>query len=252
MRLLLELPADLDRATHPELDAYLKTGEKSIMARPVRDGSLCRTRSPWWPLGKVPGPPLVVTYMARQAPYFASNPDGLAILNICHGIYPGPNLEHLAAADLATALNSERASYIRYGRTYQGGLKKKYEPSQIVRLARPHAQLPATCNARRLTLDTKITADYSPFVGHFTKNRAMVRADKVEAAGCIRGFIRKGPTSQHSVHEDDLFFTDAIRRRGSQRRLFYRMHFGTRSSTTPSVIARMASCSRSASRRGEA
>jgi len=72
--------------------------------------------------------------MARQAPVFALNPDGLHILNVLHGIYPLKPLSDDQLLDLVTELNALRETYRGRGRTYLGGLEK-FEPREMERLS---------------------------------------------------------------------------------------------------------------------
>jgi adenine-specific DNA-methyltransferase len=130
-RLLLDIPRDIDRAQFPALDTYLKQGEVAGNGRrAVADGYICSHRRPWWYLGRQDPPPIVASYMARQAPAFALNPDRLALVNIGHGIYPTQNLDAVALAILARQLNESRETFRGEGRTYQGGLEK-FEPREM-------------------------------------------------------------------------------------------------------------------------
>ncbi len=130
-KLLLDIPRDIDRSRHPALDAYLKLGElKSGGHRAIAEGYICSHRRPWWYLGHQEPPPVVASYMARQAPAFALNPDGLALVNIGHGIYPTLELEPDLLASLVEQLNAKRDSFRGEGRTYQGGLEK-FEPGEM-------------------------------------------------------------------------------------------------------------------------
>ena len=72
--------------------------------------------------------------MARQAPFFALNPDGLHILNVIHGLYPLSPLGDEQLTLLTETLNGMRETYRGLGRTYQGGLEK-FEPREMERLA---------------------------------------------------------------------------------------------------------------------
>jgi adenine-specific DNA-methyltransferase len=136
-RLLLCIPKDVDRRAHPDLDRYLRTGETAWAGQmPVSERYISRHRRPWWHLGPCGAPPIVVTYMARQAPVFALNPDGLALINIAHGIYPKAQLATPQFIALVNALNETRQSYRGAGRTYQGGLEK-FEPGEMESLIVP-------------------------------------------------------------------------------------------------------------------
>ncbi len=138
-RLLLDLPRDFDRASDPAVDAYLKAAERPGPGGAIAGRYIPGHRRPWWRLGPVPRPPIVATYMARQAPFFALNPDGLALINIGHGVYPKEQLSPDALAAMVRALNAARDSFSGSGRTYHGGLEK-FEPREMESLPVP-AQL---------------------------------------------------------------------------------------------------------------
>jgi adenine-specific DNA-methyltransferase len=125
---VIELPADLDRKAEPAADAWLKEGERAKVDR----GYIASHRKPWWRVSAV-APPIVASYMARQAPAFALNPDGLVLLNIAHGIWPEPDVD---VGDLVTRLNKARLSFAGSGRTYHGGLEK-FEPREMEALVLP-------------------------------------------------------------------------------------------------------------------
>lgn len=127
-RVVVEIPADIDRTTEPAADAFLSAGERSG----VDHRYLCAHRRPWWRLG-LAAPPIVASYMARQAPVFALNPDGLVLLNIAHGVWPREGVD---AAVLVERLNSARQSFRGNGRTYHGGLEK-FEPREMEALLVP-------------------------------------------------------------------------------------------------------------------
>jgi hypothetical protein len=135
-RLLLNVPKGARRHAHPELDAYLKSGEQAVCGDVVCQRYVTRHRSPWWHLGNVQSPPIVASYMARQAPAFALNPEGLAILNIAHGLYPVSPMTPEQLAALVIHLNDVRSSFRGCGRTYHGGLEK-FEPRELEALPIP-------------------------------------------------------------------------------------------------------------------
>lgn len=138
-RLLLDVPADVNRKAHPQLDAYLRLGERLQDGKPpICDRYLPSHRRPWWYLGRSALPPIVATYMARQAPVFALNPDGLALVNIAHGIYPRHPLTADQLVALVNVLNDARSSFRGNGRTYHGGLEK-FEPCEMEDLLIPTA-----------------------------------------------------------------------------------------------------------------
>lgn len=136
-RLLLDVPASVNRAAYPDLDSYLRRGEEALdEGTPIAQRYVPSHRNPWWQLGTPAPPPIVASYMARQAPFFALNPDGLAIINIAHGIYPRQELTATQLAALVAALNEARDSYRGSGRTYHGGLEK-FEPREMEALLVP-------------------------------------------------------------------------------------------------------------------
>lgn len=133
-KLLLDIPREVDRAQHPALDAYLREGERDQEGAPaLATRYIASRRKPWWFLGHQPAAPIVASYMARQAPAFALNPDRLALVNIGHGIFPTPELDDLQLSRLCAYLQENRHAFRGRGRTYQGGLEK-FEPSEMERL----------------------------------------------------------------------------------------------------------------------
>ncbi len=132
MRVVLDLPATLDRSSHPAVDAYLALGETKGLDRRY----LASHRKPWYRIGPVRPAPIVVSYMARQAPRFAANPDGLALLNIGHGVFPTADMTADQSRKLVDTLNSVREQFVGNGRTYYGGLEK-FEPREVEALLVP-------------------------------------------------------------------------------------------------------------------
>lgn len=132
--LLLDPPADTDLEDpgHAGLRAYLEEGERRGVAR----GYICTHRRPWWRVGHGPAPAIVATYMARQPPKFALNPDGLGILNVVHGLHPRVSLGAEQLARIVRHLNENRERFAGRGRTYQGGLEK-FEPREMEALPLP-------------------------------------------------------------------------------------------------------------------
>jgi SAM-dependent methyltransferase len=127
-RVIVDLPPDLDLVAHSAARAFLRAGKETGIDRRY----LCSHRRPWWRLG-LATPPIVATYMARQAPRFALNPDGLALLNIAHGIWPQDGVD---PAVLVSRLNAARLTFTGAGRTYHGGLEK-FEPREMEALVLP-------------------------------------------------------------------------------------------------------------------
>lgn len=135
---VLVIPRDIDRTSHPALDAYLKLGESANWPEgPVSDRWIPSHRRPWYGV-KVSIPPIVATYMARSAVRFAVNRDGLALLNVGHGIYPKTDMTPDDIANLVVQLNAMRDEFVGLGRTYHGGLEK-FEPREMEQLPIPAA-----------------------------------------------------------------------------------------------------------------
>lgn len=124
----LQVPRDYDVSQHADLAAYIRAGE----ARGVHLGYVASRRKPWYSVA-FSAPPVVATYMARQAPVFARNPDALGIINVVHGLYPREPLNEDALDTIVQRLNRTRRQFVGRGRTYHGGLEK-FEPREMERL----------------------------------------------------------------------------------------------------------------------
>ncbi|MCL6537008.1 MAG: methyltransferase [Acidothermus sp.] len=126
-RVFLDPPAtvELESPEHEALRRYLAAGDQEGVPKSY----ICSHRHPWWRVG-AKYPPIVATYMARQPPAFALNPDGLAILNVLHGLFPKVPLDQDQLLGLVRYLNDHREELRGRGRTYQGGLEK-FEPREM-------------------------------------------------------------------------------------------------------------------------
>lgn len=131
-RVVLDLPADFVRTAHPAVDAYLTKGEQAGLDQRY----IPSHRRPWFRIGLAKPAPIIVSYMARQAPRFATNPDGLALLNIGHGVYPNTDMSAVDLRSLVDAMNAMRDQFTGTGRTYHGGLEK-FEPKEMESLPVP-------------------------------------------------------------------------------------------------------------------
>ena len=130
-KVLLRIPRDIDRQAFPALDAYLRLGETPAGdPRAIANRYISSHRRPWWYLGPPEPPPIIASYMARQPPLFAVTPDGLALINIAHGLYPKRPMAASELEALVASLNKARHSFRGRGRTYQGGLEK-FEPREM-------------------------------------------------------------------------------------------------------------------------
>lgn len=139
-RVLFAPPRDADRNAHPALDRYLRLGERRRGDEAAyKDRYITSHRNPWWHHGPLRVPPIVASYMARRPPVFALNPDGLALVNIAHGLYPHRELSEEELAALVLHLNGLRESFRGRGRTYHGGLEK-FEPGEMEALTIPDAE----------------------------------------------------------------------------------------------------------------
>ena len=132
--------------THGLLDLGHTAPDDPALARHLERGTrdgipqryLCRHRKPWWRVGGKAAPPIVVTYMARQPPSFALNPDRCQILNVLLGIHfreeVAPELQ-IALVEWLGAHRDELRGY----RTYHGGLQK-WEPRDLEAILVPRLE----------------------------------------------------------------------------------------------------------------
>lgn len=132
---IIVLPRDLE-----ELCGDVRTAALQFVAEGEKQGVhqryLCAHRNPWWWLGSVRPPLVVVSYMARRPPAFATNPQNALILNIAHGLYPKTEASPRQLRTLVEILNACASQFSGEGRRYQGGLEK-FEPREVEQLVLP-------------------------------------------------------------------------------------------------------------------
>lgn len=134
---LVTLPDDL--STLPvELCAEAEAIIEEGLHTRVNEGYVASRRKHWWSVKPSRPPAIMMTYMARHAPTFVVNSDGLGMLNVVHGIYPTVELSDHAVRRLADYLNNNVS--VADGRTYAGGLTK-FEPREVERLVVPSPEV---------------------------------------------------------------------------------------------------------------
>ncbi|MGD0361084.1 MAG: N-6 DNA methylase [Bryobacteraceae bacterium] len=130
---VIDLPVDLswfDREERKAIDRFLKLAK----AAGVADGYVAANRRAWWSVGLKAPAPILATYMARRPPAFVRNLIDARHINIAHGLYPRDPLAPEVMDRLAAYL--AKATDVRHGRTYAGGLTK-FEPREMERLFVP-------------------------------------------------------------------------------------------------------------------
>jgi len=133
LRRVVDLPNDLsvlDATERRSVNRFLKWAK----ALGADKGFIATHRKAWWSVGLKPPAPILVTYMARQAPAFVLNACGAFHINVAHGLYPR---EPMDDETLLLVLRFLRGSVSAHsGRTYAGGLTK-FEPGEVERLTLP-------------------------------------------------------------------------------------------------------------------
>ena len=134
---LVTLPDDISSLPvelHAEANAIIRDG----LHDGVDQGFVASHRRHWWSIKAPKAPAIMMTYMARHAPTFVVNVDGLGMLNVVHGIYPTVDLSDDAIRNLTEYLNENVA--VSDGRVYAGGLAK-FEPREVERLVVPSPEV---------------------------------------------------------------------------------------------------------------
>ena len=137
LRLVVDLPADLDGFEGPELRRIRRflTRARRLGAH---SGYIARARRAWWSVGLRAPAPILATYMARRPPAFTRNLAQARHINIAHGLYPCRELPERAIERLVAALRETVT--VDGGRTYAGGLTK-FEPREMERVLVPGPEL---------------------------------------------------------------------------------------------------------------
>ena len=147
---VIDLPVDLsvfDGEERRAIDRFLKLAK----AAGASEGYIAANRKAWWSVGLKAAAPILATYMARRPPAFVRNLIGARHINVAHGLYPRDPLPSELLDRLAAYM--ARATDVRLGRTYAGGLTK-FEPREMERLLVPD---PSYCY--RLTDDCSAKVD---------------------------------------------------------------------------------------------
>ena len=134
---VIDLPVDLsvfDGEERRAIDRFLKLAK----AAGVSEGYIAANRKAWWSVGLKAAAPILATYMARRPPAFVRNLIGARHINVAHGLYPRDPLPSELLDRLAAYM--ARATDVRLGRTYAGGLTK-FEPREMERLLVPGPEL---------------------------------------------------------------------------------------------------------------
>jgi adenine-specific DNA-methyltransferase len=133
LKKVVDLPVSLDELDPEERKAVHKflTWAKTVGAE---ENYVAQHRKAWWAIELRPAAPVLVTYMARQAPAFVLNTAKARHLNIAHGLYPRSPLSEKILAAILVWLRQHVGT--AGGRVYAGGLVK-FEPKELERIPIP-------------------------------------------------------------------------------------------------------------------
>jgi hypothetical protein len=133
LKKVVDLPHSLDELDLEERKAVQRflAWAKTIGAK---DSYVAQHRRAWWAVELRAPAPVLVTYMARQAPAFVLNTAKARHLNIAHGLYPRSPLSEKTLAAILVWLRQHVGT--SEGRAYAGGLVK-FEPKELERILIP-------------------------------------------------------------------------------------------------------------------
>lgn len=128
-----------------EEKAYLGEGKDLRF----NERTLSRMRDPWYRMERREPPPILVTYMSKNAPRFVRNDAKLVPLNVFHGLYP-KGLTARQIDQLFIHLNSVAfdKKLRRAARTYGAGLVK-IEPRELAAVNVPDVRVERAARASR-------------------------------------------------------------------------------------------------------
>lgn len=137
LRRVVDLPRDLSELSKDDYLAVMRFLKKETV-NSARFGYVAKNRRAWWSVDLREPAPILVTYMARQAPSFVINEAGARHINIAHGLYPREVLSKELIETLAAYLRSTAS--VDGGRVYAGGLTK-FEPREMERIPIPNPHM---------------------------------------------------------------------------------------------------------------
>jgi hypothetical protein len=167
LKRVVDLPVSLDGLLEDEIKSVCKylLWAKSLGA----DVSyVAQHRRAWWAVELRPPAPVLVTYMARQAPAFVRNTARARHLNIAHGLYPRALLSDGQLAAILVWLR--RHVGMSGGRVYAGGLVK-FEPKEFERIPIPALEDIDAANSADHVKTQQLAADVATAIDIFRHER---------------------------------------------------------------------------------
>lgn len=133
LKKVVDLPVSLDDLD-PEERKLVSKFLRWARTVGAQESYVAQHRRAWWAIELRPPAPVLVTYMARQAPAFVLNTAKARHINIAHGLYPRNPLNEKTLAAILVWLRQHVGT--SGGRTYAGGLVK-FEPKELERIPIP-------------------------------------------------------------------------------------------------------------------